>query len=249
MSLFDSHCHLDFLGQPETMLAEALKAGIGHWLLPGTEPQQWQQAKEAFAQHDHVSLATGHHPWFLPNATPDLSHLEQSLEVGIVAVGEVGLDFYSGSAVRPTSDIQESWFEAQLQLAIERDLPVIIHSVKAHDRVLHFLKRHPRSRGVIHAFLGNYDQAMAFVNKGFLLGCGSLIAKSPKTLNAFSRLPLSAILLETDAPDMRWPQPNAENPLLDMLPTVERLASARNISLEYLAEHTSANAQRLFSID
>ncbi|MCH8529795.1 MAG: TatD family hydrolase [Saccharospirillum sp.] len=248
MTWLDSHCHLDFLSQPDAALAQARKAGIGHWLIPGTEPGQWQLARKTFGQLNHVSLAFGHHPWFLPTSDTDLIDLEQSLNNGVVAVGEIGLDFYPSRTARPSFDVQERWFDAQLKLACEHDLPVIIHSVKAHHRIQHYLKRYPQARGVVHAFLGNHSQAMAFVEKGFLLGCGSLIAKSPKTLDAFSRIPLENILLETDAPDMRWPQPNADNPLLDLLRTADQLAAARNLDVAQLATVTSANSRRLFSI-
>lgn len=248
MRWIDSHCHLDFLSQPDKALAQALEAGIDHWLLPGTDPIQWQYASKTFGHLNHVSLAFGHHPWFLPASELDLSDLKVALKNGVIAVGEVGLDFYPSRTERPSPDVQELWFDAQLKLAYEHDLPVIIHSVKAHDRILHYLKHYPDVRGVVHAFLGNYTQAMAFIDKGFLLGCGSLIAKSPKTLDAFSRIPLEHLLLETDAPDMRWPKPHADNPLLDVLSTAERLASARNIELEALAQATRDNARRLFIV-
>lgn len=243
----DAHCHPDGLADPEAALDQAEAAGIGHWLLPGTEPQQWRQAGQRFASDPRLRFALGHHPWFLAATEPDLSELESELNQRseTLAVGEIGLDFHRASGERERRH-QEAWFAAQMALAAERQLPVIVHSVKAHDRVLSALKRLPQVRGVVHAFVGPYEQAMAFVDKGWCLGCGSLIAKSPKTLDAFSRLPADAIVLETDAPDMRLAQAEHDNPLLDLLLTAHTLAQARGEPLEQLMTQTTTNVRQLF---
>lgn len=248
MTWIDAHCHPDGLADPDAALNEAEAAGIGHWLLPGTEPPQWRVAGQRYLSDPRIRLAFGHHPWFLPSSEPDLTALQAVLEQHpqCVALGEIGLDFYSGSSPRPASDVQERWFEAQLALAAERQLPVIVHAVKAHDRVLRLLKRYPQVNGVVHAFLGPYEQACAYLEKGWYLGCGSLILKSGKTRDAFARIPVERIVLETDAPDMRPTHPMHSNPLLDLLQVAEELAQARSQSLPVLMEQTSANVRRLF---
>lgn len=248
MTWIDAHCHPDGLADPEAALHEAEVAGIGHWLLPGTEPQQWQAAGQRFLSDPRIRLAFGHHPWFLPQSEPDLTSLRAILtqQPQCVAVGEIGLDFYVGSTPRPAPELQERWFEAQLALAAEWQLPVIVHSVKAHDRVLRLLKRYREVRGVVHAFLGPYEQACAYLDKGWYLGCGSLILKSAKTRDAFARMPAERILLETDAPDMRPAKPTHGNPLLDLLQVAQTLAQARSQSLDALMQQTSANVRRLF---
>lgn len=248
MTWIDAHCHPDGLADPEAALHEATAAGIDHWLLPGTEPQQWQDAGQRFLSDPRIRLAFGHHPWFLPPSEPDLSSLQAALSQHphCVALGEIGLDFHAGSTPRAAPERQERWFEAQLALAAERQLPVIVHAVKAHDRVLRLLKRYPEVRGVVHAFLGPYQQAGAYLDKGWYLGCGSLILKSAKTRDAFARMPAERILLETDAPDMRPAQPTHDNPLLDLLQVAEALAQARSQSLAALMQQTSANVRRLF---
>ncbi|WP_108126448.1 TatD family hydrolase [Saccharospirillum mangrovi] len=243
----DAHCHPDGLADPDAALAEAEAAGIGHWILPGTEPQQWRNAGQRFESDPRIHLAVGHHPWFLPVTEPDVSELESELDrrPHWVALGEIGLDFHIASNAAERQH-QEDWFTAQLAVAAERQLPVIVHSVKAHDRVLSLLKRFPQVRGVIHAFLGPYEQALAFIDKGWCLGCGSLILKSPKTRDAFARLPADAILLETDAPDMRPHPALYANPLLDLLQTAEQLAQSRGVSLDQLKAQTATNVRRLF---
>lgn len=248
MSWIDSHCHLDFLPDPPNAMARAEENDIRHWVLPGTDPNQWQRVQQRFDRDPRVQLAFGHHPWYLPKGPLDLGGLKRHLDgcPTAVAIGETGLDFFDGRPPRPPPEQQEDWFNDHLALAAERDLPVIVHSVKAHDRVLYHLKRYPKVTGVIHAFLGPYEQAMAFVDKGWKLGCGSLILKSPKTRDAFARIPAESLVLETDAPDMRPVHPEHSVPLLDLLQIAEAVADVREISLEQLKAVTSANVRSLF---
>lgn len=247
MTWIDSHCHLDFLYDPPGNMARAEATGIGRWLLPGTDPNQWHRVRQRFHNDARVRLAFGHHPWYLPEHPPRMDSLQHTLDdyPQAAAIGETGLDFYPGKPPRPPAEHQEAWFEAHLRLARERNLPVVVHSVKAHDRILHYLKNHPVVTGVIHAFSGPYEQAMAYVDKGWSLGCGSLILKSDKTLDAFARMPLEHVLMETDAPDMRPPNPTNENSLLDLHQISDRLARQRGISHDDLLKQTTRNASDL----
>jgi len=250
MSWIDSHCHLDYLPDPPNAMARAEENDIHHWILPGTDPSQWQRVRHRFERDRRVHLAIGHHPWFLPKHDPDMGVLSRQLDgsATVVAIGETGLDFYDGQPKRPLADHQEAWFEQHLRLAQERHLPVIIHAVKAHDRILHYLKQYPKVTGVIHAFSGPYEQAMAYVDKGWRLGCGSLILKSRKTRDAFARIPIEHVLMETDAPDMRPTDPVHSIPLLDLLQTADELADARSITTTELMTRTHANTCAVFNL-
>lgn len=248
MPWIDSHCHLDFLPDPPNAMVRAEENAIRHWVLPGTEPNQWLRAQRRFDRDPRVHLAFGHHPWYLPDQAADVGGLGRQLDEcpNAVAIGETGLDFYNGRPRRPPAAHQEAWFAEHLRLAGERDLPVIIHAVKAHDRILHYLKQYPNVTGVVHAFSGPYEQAMAYVDKGWRLGCGSLILKSAKTRDAFARIPIEHLLLETDAPDMRPAAPVHAIPLLDLLQIADCLADARGMTDDDLMVQTSANARALF---
>ncbi|WP_051207087.1 TatD family hydrolase [Saccharospirillum impatiens] len=259
MTGFDSHCHLDFLDQAGSFMAGAQLSGIGHWLLPGTGPEQWQQAHRQFGDDKRVLLAAGHHPWFLPDGPADTQRLENWLarHNDGVALGEIGLDFSRHRPGTAAAAHQFDWFVAQLAIASERKLPVIIHSVKAHDRILQGLKQTPSVIGVIHGFVGPYAQAMAYVDRGFCLGAGRVIFQSSKTLDAFSRIPADRILVETDAPDQRVPdqyrstltpaeQKGSDNPLLDWSATLARLADARQLDPTSLMAQVRRNAAALF---
>lgn len=259
MAGFDSHCHLDFLDDPGHCMASAQSAGLDHWLVPGTGPDQWQQAHRQFSEDPRVSLAAGHHPWFLPEKPADTRTLVSWLDrhSDCVTIGEIGLDFFKHHPESPSAQHQFDWFLAQLAIARDRNLPVIIHSVKAHDRILQGLKRFPSVVGVVHGFVGPYVQAMAYVDRGFYLGAGSVIFQSAKTLDALARIPAERVLVETDAPDQRIAvqhlsgshsfQPEGlDNPLLDWPSTVSRLAEARGLKPEVFQEQVSQNATVLF---
>lgn len=256
---FDSHCHLDFLDDAPQCMASAEANGLGRWLVPGTAPDQWQKAHQQFSADDRVLLAAGHHPWFLPESPPDTQSLETWLDQhsDCVAIGEIGLDFFRHHAHSGAAEHQFDWFMAQLAIASERSLPVIVHSVKAHDRILQGLKRYPKVVGVVHGFVGPYAQAKAYLERGFYLGAGSMVFQSAKTLDAFARIPVDRILVETDAPDQRVPEQyrntadssedaTPHNALLDWLSTLNRIAESREMPCTALRQHVRQNAASLF---
>lgn len=258
---FDSHCHLDFLDDAAQCMVGAEANGLGRWLVPGTEPAQWHKAYQQFSEDDRVLLAAGHHPWFLPGSPPDTQSLENWLEHhrDCVAVGEIGLDFFRHHPHSDAAEHQFNWFIAQLAVACERSQPVIIHSVKAHDRILQGLKRFPQVHGVVHGFVGPYAQAKAYLDRGFFLGAGSVVFRSAKTLDAFARIPADRILVETDAPDQRVPEQHRnkadssqaitpDNPLLDWQSTLGRIAEAREVDSRSLEAQVHQNAALLFEL-
>jgi TatD DNase family protein len=250
MNGFDSHCHLDFIDNASDLMSGAESAGVSQWLIPGTEPRQWQQAHQLFSEDPRVTLGVGHHPWFLPESQPDTDQLNTWLDnhVDCIALGEIGLDFYRHHPRSLSADHQRDWFLAQLAVATERRLPVIIHSVKAHDRILQGLKQSSDIRGVVHGFVGPYEQAMAYIDRGLYLGAGSVVFRSAKTLDAFSRIPADRLLIETDAPDQRIPANPPANPLFDWLQILECIADARGVSGGELAGRVHTNARALFAL-
>lgn len=158
------------------------------------------------AQHEALYAATGMHPIVIEEHTDEgLAQLEALMAQRppkLVAVGEIGLDLYRDD---PQFDRQQALLEAQLRLAKRYDLPVILHSRRTHDKLAMLLKKHALPRtGVIHGFAGSLQQAERFVQLGYKIGVGGTITypRASKTREVMARLPLSALLLETDAPDM-----------------------------------------------
>lgn len=209
--LFDSHCHLDL---PELApdwqryWTEAQAHGVQACLLPAVAAAHWPLLLMMCQQQPSFFAAMGIHPWWAATAnSAELTQLECLLQQRepnskICAVGEIGLDFALDPA---TFVIQQQLFSAQLSIAKRQHLPVILHHRKSQPQLLAELKRQQFSEGgILHAFAGSYAQAKAFIDLGFKLGIGGTITyeRAIKTRNTVKKLPLSAIVIETDAPAM-----------------------------------------------
>ncbi|MCQ4094191.1 TatD family hydrolase [Erwinia persicina] len=205
----DTHCHFDFApfaGDEAASIARAAAAGVEKIIAVGVSASRFEGVLALAEQYQAVYAALGVHPMAIAEHQPqDLVTLEQHLQRRrnkLVAVGEIGLDLYIDN---PQFDRQQTLLDAQLRLAREYDLPVILHSRRTHDKLLQHLRRIdlPR-RGVVHGFAGSEQQALAFIRAGYAIGVGGTITyeRASKTRRAISRLPLTSLLLETDSPDM-----------------------------------------------
>ena len=205
----DTHCHFDFppfAADEVASLARAAQAGVGRIIVPAISAERFSRVLALAAQHEALYAALGMHPIVIEEHTDEgLAQLEALMAQRppkLVAVGEIGLDLYRDD---PQFDRQQALLEAQLRLAKRYDLPVILHSRRTHDKLAMLLKKHALPRtGVIHGFAGSLQQAERFVQLGYKIGVGGTITypRASKTREVMARLPLSALLLETDAPDM-----------------------------------------------
>lgn len=244
----DTHCHLDapeFSDLPATLIQEAERVGVRNIVVPSVERANFAVVHDICAQHSGCAPAYGIHPVYVDQAKPDdldvmREYLQQS---NIVAVGEIGLDFFVEDF---NQNNQEFYFAAQLKLAREFDLPVLLHIRRAQDTVLKHLRRQKVRGGIAHAFNGSPQQAAEFIKLGFKLGFGGAMTYSRATkLHELARtLPLESIVLETDAPDIPPAfLPNGEANRPSYLPRIaQTLADLRNLPLEELARVTTANA-------
>lgn len=264
--LIDSHCHLDFpalSGDHPALLRSARNAGVSDIVVPGVSPEQWPevQALQTLSMGDaaaaQVHAAAGLHPWWVASYSQgdagevSVDRLREALRNrlqvgGCCALGECGLD---GTIETPLSQ-QLPFFRAQLALAAECSLPVIVHAHGAHNEALQCLKAQPRLwGGVIHGFSGSPELARQYWRQGFSVGVGGTITyeRAKKTRRAIEQLPWEALLLETDAPDMPLYgyQGEANTPL--QLPAVaEALAQLRGVTVEEVAAETTRNTRRVF---
>jgi TatD DNase family protein len=251
--LVDSHVHIDdevFDGDRVQALARAAEAGIRLMVVPGIDAASWPRIAALCARHAELVPAYGLHPLFLArHRRADLDALRERLVDGAaVALGEIGLDFYVKELDR---DLQRDYFEAQLALAHELDLPVIVHARRAVEEVLLALRRMPGLRGVVHSFAGSEQQAERLYEMGFHLGIGGPVTypRARRLRDLVASMPIEHLLLETDAPD----QPNAghqgtRNEPVRMLETLRTIAELRGESVEAIAAATTANACRLFDL-
>ena len=203
----DTHCHLDFSlfdGNREEVLLAAKGNGVEVVVVPGVDSRCWGRLLSVCQKNPSLYPALGLHPCFIEkHGKEDLFQLEGLLkEAEAVAVGEIGLDFWPDSLLH---DKQVEYFESQLELADDYNLPILLHVRKAHDQVLKRLRRFRlKQGGIVHAFSGSHQQATQYIELGFKLGVGGALTyvRATRLRDTVARLPLSSLVLETDAPDM-----------------------------------------------
>lgn len=277
MQFTDSHCHLDFIEFADNfpqLLSQCATQHINRLIVPAVNPEDWSRLLSLPKQNNQPSVVIntclGIHPWFLivtNNAPPqqlDLTFQSQQLTNAvaenrqhIIAIGECGIDVFKAKkntaneqALAQNIKHQEDFFAMQLSLAKTNNLPVIVHHCQSHHLIVAQLKTQQLPKaGVIHAFSGSYQQAKAYVDLGFKLGIGGTITypRAQKTLDAIKRLPLSSLLLETDAPAMPvFGQQGMVNSPLNLKAVFQALSKLRPESEEVIAEQIESNVKQLF---
>ena len=240
------------------MRAQAAAQGVYHCVIPAVERSNWDTVRALAHQHGD-SYALGIHPLYTGRAEEeDLQHLAGYLEQHhadprLVAIGEIGLDYF----VPGLDPARQEWFyRAQLQLARRFDLPVILHVRRSADKLLKGLRDVPVRGGIAHAFNGSLQQAQAFIALGFKLGFGGAVTydRALQLRRLAAELPESALVLETDAPDIppHWlytpaeqraaGQPQGRNAPAELPRIAEVVAGLRGMPVAELARSTSANA-------
>ena len=267
----DTHCHLD---APEfganhalavSARALASQRGVGLCVIPAVMRKNLGTVRE-LAHRLGDAYALGIHPLYVPQAADeDLDALDAALsehrsDPRLVAVGEIGLDLFVPALCEPVMrSRQQHFYRAQLRLARKHGLPVILHVRRSADLLLKHLRELPTGGGIAHAFNGSAEQARAFVDLGFALGFGGAATFEPaKRLRALAAgLPLSALVLETDAPDIppHWLYATAAergsgkaqglNTPAELPRIGEVIAGLRGMAFGDLADATTANALRV----
>ena len=247
--LIDSHAHLDmsrFDADRDEVIQRATQSGVTSVINVGIDLASSQKTIEMAQRYPAILAAVGVHPQECTRITEKdvtaLSHLARRPQV--IAIGEIGLDFYVENYDRT---VQEFYFSEQLKLAREFDLPVLLHSRRAVDVILKYLRQIKLRGGIAHAFNGSRQQADEFIKLGFKLGFGGATTHSRATRlrELATLLPLDSLVLETDAPDippdfLGRGVPNKP----EYLPRIaQTLADLRGIPVEEIARATTANAR------
>ena len=257
MELIDSHTHLDFPDFDEdrqALLTESRALGVRRMVVLGVYQANWQRVWDLVLADPDLHAAFGLHPVYLDEHRPeDLRELGDWLtrlagHRQLCAVGEIGLDYFIETLDR---ERQQALFEAQLQLAVDFNLPALIHVRRSHAAVIATLKRFKLKRaGIIHAFAGSQEEAQEYIKLGFKLGLGGA-ATWPQALRmhrVLAQLPLESVVLETDSPDMAPAMFPGERNSPAHLPAIcAALADIMAISPERLAAASTANACELFN--
>jgi TatD DNase family protein len=248
MKLIDTHCHIDvgvFDNDYRDVLLRARAAGVSAMVLPGVGRSGWARLLELCTQEADLYPALGLHPMYLRMHHPDdINELQRHIDAGgQVAIGEIGLDYYIEGVDRQQ---QQELFEIQLDIAAHAGLPILLHVRKAHDQVLATLRRRNfQQGGIVHAFAGSFQQAEHYMKLGFKLSFGGTITydRAKRIRAVASQLPLEAIVLESDAPDIPVASHKGERNSPEYLPEIlDALAGLRTESKDELADKTTENA-------
>ena len=251
-SFIDTHCHLDKLDStPEEAIIEAKQAGVQRMVTVSVDEPSLDFVSSIVQQFPEVYGSVGFHPHDAAELTEDLEQKIRKLaleEKKLIAIGETGLDYHY---MYSSAKVQQQVFSKQLQLAVELNLPVIMHSREAETDTLNILQEIPvPPLGVAHSFTSSFEMAKTLIEMGWYIGINGIVTfKNAEDLReVVSWLPLDRLLLETDSPFLA-PTPFRGKPNKPAyIPAIATfIAELRGISLEQLSEQTSANAQRLFN--
>lgn len=251
--LIDTHCHLDapeFAGDRALVAERARAAGVSCLVIPAVERANFTVVRDLARATPGAVYALGIHPMYVARAADqDLTVLREAVREAIadpafVAIGEIGLDFFDPAAIAAT-DRQLRFCRAQLELAREFDLPVLLHVRRSQDPLLKQLRQARVRGGCAHAFNGSFEQAQAYVDLGFKLGLGGAMtyARALQIRRLASQMPLDTLVLETDAPDIppEWIRQGRNAP--EELPRIARvLAQLRATDAMAIARATMCNA-------
>jgi TatD DNase family protein len=253
--LIDTHCHLDaaeFDADRDDVARRARAAGVGGIVIPAVGRINFQAVRDLAHAIPGGAYALGIHPLAVHRAAgEDLDVLREAARAALndprfVAIGEIGLDFFDAERER-----QERFYAAQLDIAAEFGLPVLLHARRSQDTLLKYLRRQPGvPGGIVHAFNGSAQQAAAFVERGFALGLGGAMtyARALQIRRRAVDTALEHLVLETDAPDIppAWLEgPKPRNAPFELPRIAQTLADLRGLPAGAIAQATTANAQRV----
>jgi TatD DNase family protein len=252
--LIDSHAHLEmkeFDFDREEVIKRARQAGVDFIVTVGTNLALSRKAVELAEKHENIYATVGIHPHDVAktdkNTYEALKKLTQRQKV--VAYGEIGLDFFRN--ISPQEE-QIDLFGRQLELAHELNLPVIIHDREAHEQTLRMVKASGVRCGVFHCFSGDYNMAKQCIDLGFYISIPGVVTfdKAKTIQDVAQRMPLSSLLLETDAPYLApIPHRGKRNEPSFIIHTAKKVAEIKGVSWEEVADVTTKNAKSLFHIE
>jgi TatD DNase family protein len=251
--IIETHCHLDYLKEAEIVqvLADAQAVGVEKIVTIAVTPENLKTVRDLTA-HDIIYGTQGVHPHdaekFTEQTAAELRQFGRSDK--IVAIGEIGLDYFYDHADR---SIQRNVFEQQLAIAVELDQPIVVHTREADDDTQAILRNFApqlKRKGVIHSFTSGLPLAEFCLNEGFMLGFNGIITfnKAENVRDVLRATPIEQLVVETDAPYLTpVPYRGKQNESKYLPFIIEKIAEVKELSIEAVLEHSYANANRLFN--
>ena len=257
--LLDTHCHLDaveFDPDRQQVIERAQTAGVKGILIPAVEVLNFDTVRSLAHGFPQGAYALGIHPMYVANAGETaLTQLRNALNQHIsdprlIAVGEIGLDFFIPEiSTGVPREKQIRYFEAQLQIAREFNLPVLLHVRRSQDEILKYLRRIKVRGGIAHAFNGSFQQAQQYIDLGFALGMGGAMTytRALQIRRLAKEFSLDHLVLETDSPDIapEWLTQTRRNEPAEIKGIAEVMANIRDISFNELIKQTGEAAMRV----
>ena len=251
--IIETHCHLDYLKDIplDVLIEQSIKQGIERIITIAVSPENLDTVMKLTREHEMIFGTQGVHPHDAEKFTSDTEAQirEQALDSRILAIGEIGLDYFYDNADRA---VQRTVFETQLQIASDLDLPVVIHSREADEDTMAILANFEntlKKRGVIHSFTSGPELAQYAIDQGFYLGFNGICTfnKAQNVRDIISMTPLENIILETDAPFLTpVPYRGKENAPFYLPFIAEKVAEVKAIDVEDFLPIAYQNSERLF---
>lgn len=246
----DTHCHVykGYYDDIDEVISNANELGVNRLINNGCDRNSNREVIEIINKYNNIYSAIGIHPESVDDySLDDLEFIRNNLgNEKIIAIGEIGLDYHY---TKENREEQIKLFEAQLRMAQENDMPVVIHSREATEDTLRILKKY-KLKGVIHSFSGSLETALEYIKLGYLIGINGVVTfKNCKLKDILANIPLESIILETDSPYLT-PEPyrGHKNEPGNVRYVAEFVAKIYNIELSKLAEITNSNISRIFDI-
>jgi TatD DNase family protein len=252
MHFIDTHTHIylpEFDDDRDTMMQRATEANVKISILPAIDSSTHNTMLNVESTYENCYAMIGLHPCSVnQDYEKELDIIEKHLnQRKFIAVGEIGLDFYWDKTF---TELQYHAFHKQIEVAVQYDLPIVIHSRNAIDECIEVVKEHPGITGVFHCFSGNEEQARKIIDLDFMLGIGGVVTfKNAGLDKVIEKIGLTNVILETDAPYLApVPYRGKRNEPAYIKLVAEKLATLSNLSMEEIAELTTENAKKLFKL-
>lgn len=260
MRIFDSHAHYDddrfeteFEGGRDAVLPYVFSCGVERIVNVGASLASSRAAVDLAAKHPQICAAVGIHP----NDCGKVGTLEEEMDAvralaahpKVVAIGETGMDFYWNE---PAPRVQERWFRAQMELAKETGLPVIIHDREAHGPCLDMVREYPEVRGVFHSYSGSAEMAAELIKRGWMLSFSGVVTfkNASRVKEVVASVPLESMMVETDCPYLApHPYRGKLNHSGLLVHTLSAIAELHAVTPDEAAEITYRNACAFYGIE
>ena len=246
----DSHCHIyydAFDSDVEDVIIKAQDAGVEKLICIGVDLESSESSINLANKFENVYATIGFHPHESKLAEPDFLNILSSMseDPKVVAIGEIGLDFHYNHS---DSDIQRKVFIQQLELAKSINLPVVVHSRNADNEIFEDISSIQNSRGVIHCFASNLEQAERIIQLGYYISFTGLITFAKELVEVVKKTPLNKILIETDSPYLSpIPFRGKRNEPKNVIEIAKKIAEIKEVDLEIIERETTHNTLQLFN--